>query len=383
MHIVVAPDSFKGSLSAKQVGDIIGNALMLELPHASISVFPMADGGEGTVDSFLHATGGKRVTLRATGPDGRTVTTYYGALESPRLAVIEIAAVAGLSLVPVERRNPMLLGTYGVGECILHALDSGFSHLIIGLGGSATNDGGIGMLQALGAKFYDRGGTPLPPIARSLAKVHAVDFSALDPRVKSSRIVVASDVTNVLCGLNGASYVYGPQKGATPEQIEELDKAMEIYASRVEAHLGRSLRDEPGAGAAGGLGFALLAVGAVIESGADILARVTGLDASLRKAHWVVTGEGKTDSQTLQGKLPYNVAMRAKQFGVPTILISGSLDGDLEPLYDVFESMHAIANGPISLEQSVADAESLIRHKARNIARLLRHRKSGKNSDTG
>lgn len=372
MHILVAPDSYKGSLSAVQVGETIKSALLKEMPQASVDVVPMADGGEGTVDSFVYAVGGRRVYVAITGPTGKKMRTYYGVLNDGKTVVIEMAAVVGLPLVPKGQRNPDQLTTVGVGECIRHALDQGFRHFIIGLGGSATNDGGIGMLQALGVQFYDKEQKRLPPNTSSLARVYAVDYRTLDSRIKGSKIQVASDVDNPLCGPEGASYVFGPQKGATPEQMAALDKGLANYAQCIEKHLGATYQHTSGAGAAGGLGFAFLTIGGVIQSGASLVTKATHFENKLRRADWLITGEGKTDGQTLHGKLPYYVAKLAKKHGVPTILLSGALGGDLDPLYDVFDSMHAIQDHPMTVEESMERTEYLLFHKARNIARLLR-----------
>lgn len=372
MRFVVAPDSFKGSLSAQQAGEVIERALLSEIPGVTVEVIPVADGGEGTVESFLLATGGERVHLEVTGPTGEKIPSFYGILGDRETVVIETAAVAGLTLVPEDRRNPLRLTSYGMGEIIIHALDQGFRKLIIGIGGSATNDGGLGMLQALGVTFHDEEGFSVSPYAVSLADIRAVDYSTIDPRIHNAEIRVASDVDNPLCGPEGASHIFGPQKGATPEQVEALDRSLATYADRVESHLEKSIQQTPGAGAAGGLGFALLTIGAELKSGAALVAEVADLERRFQKADWLITGEGKTDSQTLHGKVPFYLAQLAKKHRVPTLLISGSLEGDLEPLYDVFDSIHAISNGPMTLEDAMKQAERLLYHKARNIARLVK-----------
>lgn len=371
IRFVVAPDSFKGSLSANQVGQVIKKALTQEIPQAAIDVVPMADGGEGTVESFLFATDGQRIELEVTGPTGDHIPVFYGLLGDDETVVMEVAAIAGLTLVPENKRNPFRLTTYGIGECILNALDRGYRRFIIGLGGSATNDGGLGMLQALGVTFRDADGREVTPFAASLSAVRTVDYSTIDTRIWEADIRVASDVDNPLCGPKGASYVFGPQKGATPEQVKQLDHSLAIYADAVEDHLQRTLRHTPGAGAAGGFGFGLLTIGASLESGAALVAEAAGLERRLEQADWVITGEGKTDSQTLHGKVPFYVAKLAKKHHVPSILISGSLGDDIEPLYAYFDSMHAIPNGAMALEQCMTKATMLLTQKTRNIARLL------------
>lgn len=426
MRIIVAPDSFKGSLSAAEAGRIIAEALRAELPQAAVDVHSLADGGEGTVDAILAGTGGRRVTLAATGPMGAPVDTSYGIIDrfppeimgdqngrrpDMAMAVMETAAVAGLGLVPPDRRNPLIMTTYGLGECIRHALDRGIRRFLIGLGGSATNDGGLGMLQALGAAFYDREGNRLPdfkPVPRHtlapsaaqkscrhgqaapeatavpelMFRIARVDFSALDARLREAEIVVASDVRSPLCGPQGASAVFGPQKGATPDQVRLLDEALAHYADQVERHLGRTFRHHPGAGAAGGLGFAFLSLGAQIRSGAQLIIRMSGLEGRLPGADWLITGEGKTDAQTLLGKLPVVLADMARTHGVRTVLISGSLTGDektLDELYRRFDVLFAIPNRPMTLAEAMRDVRPLLKTTARNIARLIARAGSGNN----
>jgi glycerate kinase len=384
MRIVVAPDSYKGSLSAIEVGNIIRSALLAEIPDAQVDVVPMADGGEGTVDALLAGTGGERIRLTATGPMGTAIPTFYGILAGApgtdaKTAVIETAAVAGLTLVPPEKRNPVHLTTYGLGECIRHALDQGIRRLIIGLGGSATNDGGLGMLQALGATFVDADGKQVPAPACSvidaLTRIVRADYSTLDPRLKETDILIASDVKSPLCGPQGASFVFGPQKGATPEQVQRLDRALASFAEKVERHLGRSYQHLPGAGAAGGLGFALMSIGGKVHAGAELVAQAAGLPEKLCQADWLITGEGKTDHQTLLGKLPIALARLARAHSVRTILISGSLDSDAETLNALnrhFDALFAIPNRPMTLEEAIRESRTLLAHTARNIARLIR-----------
>lgn len=371
MKIVVAPDSFKGSLPAKEVGITIKEAFTLEIPGVEVEVIPMADGGEGTLDTLLFATGGEKIAAMATGPLGEKVKTCYGILGDGKTAVVEMAQVAGLPMVPQDRRNPMLTTTFGVGELVAAAIEKGVRSFIIGLGGSATNDGALGMLQALGAVFLDERGANVNPVGESLQKIAGVDFTNLRPELKACRFRIASDVENPLCGENGASSVFGPQKGATEEQVRALDKGMRHYASLVEACLNLRLQTVPGAGAAGGLGFGFLALGAEIVSGAQVTAEATGLENAVREADWVITGEGQSDLQTLYGKVPFFVARMARKHGVNPILISGGLGQGHEALLDHFVSCHSIANAPMPLEQAIANAQPLLFSCARNIARLL------------
>lgn len=375
MNFLIAPDSYKGSLTATQVGETIARALRHEMPDAVIRIVPLADGGEGTVDAIVTATGGRIVPVRAAGPHGEAVDACYGVIGEGRgepTAVLEAANLFGLPMVPPARRNPWHATSRGLGDALLAALDAGIRRFVVGLGGSATNDGGLGLLTALGARFLDAGGRQAEGFARELPTIEAVDFAGLDPRLADCAITVACDVTNPLLGPQGASCVFGPQKGATPDMTLRLDEALRRYADRVEAHLGESFRERPGAGAAGGLGFALMALGANIVAGARVLEEMTELRRHIAEADWVLTGEGRTDGQTLFGKLPYHVASLAKEAGKETVLLSGSLGADAERLSDRFAAMFSIARGPASLEECISDAERNLFECARSVARLLR-----------
>lgn len=376
MKIIIAPDSFKGSLSAREVGLAIKKAFKSEIPGAQIEVIPMADGGEGTLETLLFATKGKEIVVDATGPLGERRSTAYGVLGDGKTAVIEMAQVAGLPIIPPGKRNPMLTTTYGVGELISHALDQGYRHFIIGLGGSATNDGGLGMLQALGVGFFDASGSPVKPIGASLKEIKTIDFHTLDARIRQCELTVASDVENPLCGPQGASFIFGPQKGATTEQVNQLDEGLKHYSGLIEQELNQVWQHQPGAGAAGGLGFALLALGARIVSGAKVVADATGLKSHIESADWVITGEGQSDGQTLYGKVPSFVAKLANEYGVHSVLLSGGLGDGFEQLYSLFVSCHSIVPGPVTLEQAMENAEEYLIQAARNIARLVSRQKS-------
>lgn len=371
MHIVVAPDSYKGCLTASQVALIIKSAWETIFPEARIEMIPMADGGEGTLDALLFASRGKKVETCVTGPLMQPVVTQYGVLEDSATAVIEIAQVAGLPMVPADQRNPMMTTSYGVGELLLKALDQGYRRFIIGLGGSATNDGGLGMLKALGGIFLDSNDQSVSPIGASLSLIRKVNLSNLDARIRECTIIVASDVENPLCGHRGATYIFGPQKGATKEQLSKLDASLSFYAQLIEAEMGLQLKDSPGAGAAGGLGFALLMMGAQMVSGARVVSEAAGLTDRIKNADWVITGEGQSDYQTFYGKLPIHVAKMAKEHRTKAILISGGLGEGYEQMYDYFVSCHSIAVGPISLHESMQNAEKLLFQTALNVARLL------------
>ena len=373
MKIVVAPQSFKGSLSAREVADAIARGIRRVLADAEVVVLPMADGGEGTVDALVFATGGSTMQTEVSGPLGDRVTAAWGILGDGATAVVEMAAASGLVLVPPDRLDPLTATTYGTGELVRAALDSGCHRLIIGIGGSATNDGGAGMAQALGAKLTDREGSELPPGGAALASLRQIDISGLDSRLTECRITVACDVTNPLCGKEGASWVYGPQKGATEEMCRQLDEALANYASVIKKDLGIDIRDLPGAGAAGGLGAGLVAFsGARLVPGIEIISDAVGLVEHLKGASLVLTGEGRLDTQTTFGKTVAGVAKIAKVLGVPVVVIAGELHGDLKELYrHGIDAALSIAPGPITREESEADAARLITDASERALRLV------------
>ncbi|CAG7649334.1 glycerate kinase [Paenibacillus allorhizosphaerae] len=374
MKFVIAPDSYKGSLTASKVGETMARALLEEMPQADVRIIPMADGGEGTVDALVQAAGGQTVPVQATGALGEPVDTYVGVIggHSEASVIIEVANIFGLPMVDAQQRNPMNTTSRGLGDAIRFMLDQGLRRFVIGLGGSATNDGGLGMLSALGLRFTCRSGRTATGFGRELAELTGVDWSGLDPRLKECRLTIACDVTNPLLGPQGASYVFGPQKGATPEQVASLDQALAAYADLVEATAGPGLRDRAGAGAAGGLGFALIALGAAIVPGAQVVEEMTSLQRYIAEADWVITGEGRSDGQTLFGKLPLHVAQTAKAAGKQAILISGSLGDESERLNDHFAGCFSIVRGPASLRDCLEHAEFNLYECTRNVARLLK-----------
>ncbi|MCA0971376.1 glycerate kinase [Halobacillus litoralis] len=369
MRVVFAPDSFKGSLSSIDVAAIMSEAFKSVDPKLTSIIKPMADGGEGTLESLITATSHKKVPINCTGPLGESLRSWY--VELPNHAVIEGALIAGLPLVPEEKRNPDNTTSYGIGEAIRHALDQGHRKFIIAIGGSSSNDGGIGMLQALGMKAYDVNGNEVGPYGRDLHSIEHIDFSGLDKRLDEAKIQVACDVDNPLTGPRGASQVYGPQKGATDQQISRYDDSLSRYGSLVEEALGKSLMTQKGAGAAGGIGFAFLTLGASLESGAKLVAEAISLDEAIQYADLVLTGEGQSDEQTLYGKAPGYVAELAFKNQVPAILLSGSLDGPLQELNKRFNSCFSIVPGPKSLEDCMEHAEEYLYQAAQQIARLL------------
>ena len=373
MKIVIAPQGFKGNLSALQVARAIVSGIKRVLPDAVTTIKPMADGGEGTVPALVDATGGKIMTKEVTDPLGGRVTAHWGLLSDKVTGVIEMAAASGLPLVPPEKRNPLVTTTYGTGELILAALESGCRKLIIGIGGSATNDGGAGMAQALGAKLVDAKGTALPFGGAALANLERINVTTLDARLADCEVLIASDVTNPLCGAQGASAVYGPQKGATPQMVAQLDAALAHYADVIQRDLGVEVKNVPGAGAAGGLGAGLIAfLKAKVIPGIDVVIQASGLVESLKDADLVFTAEGKIDSQTAYGKVPTGVAKKAKEFGLPVIAIAGEVADDYRVVYQHgIDAVLSIAPGPISLSQSMAEAERLVTDTAERAIRLF------------
>jgi glycerate kinase len=374
MKFVIAPDSFKESLSALEVARTIGKSIRSVLPTANIELVPMADGGEGTVEALVEASGGLIENADVTGPLGKPINVTLGYLVEglgERAAVLEAASIFGLAQIPNSERNPYNTTTRGMGELMLQLLDQGIRRFIVGLGGSGTNDGGMGMLAALGARFYDGHGQLLFGYGKDLLELRSVSVEFLDPRLSECSITVASDVFNPLCGRNGATSIYGPQKGALPEQVETLDAALNDYADLMEQKLGLAVKELPGAGAAGGAGFALLLLGARLVQGAEVVATAARLRSKISGADWVITGEGKSDNQTLNGKLPIYVSRLAKEAGVRTILISGSIGEDAAELEKEFMACFSCVPRPISLAECLEKAEENLFACTRNVARLL------------
>ena len=369
--VVLAPDSFKGSLSAAAAAAALAEGLRRVWPDADLRLCPMADGGEGTLDAVL-SRGGRRSTDRVSDVSGKPLTVAYGSIGEPATAVLEVAQVVGLTdpavaTIDVEHRT-----TLGVGELMRHRLDAGVRRFMIGLGGSSTNDGGVGLLAALGLSLTDARGQAIAPTPAGLAALAAVDASGLDPRLADAEIIVMSDVNNPLTGDRGATAIFGPQKGASRERIAEIDRRIANFASLAERALNRRAQDEPGAGAAGGLGFALQLIGGKMRSGAEVVADLVGLDAALDGAGWAITGEGRSDAQTALGKTPLIVALRAAAQQIPVSLISGSIDRSALPaLGRYFAGCFSLPSGPANLEQCVAQAAELLADRAEQVARLF------------
>ncbi len=373
MKIIIAPDSFKESLSAAEVAEAIESGFKEIFSEADYFKLPIADGGEGTVDALVAATGGRLVKAEVTAPLGNRITARYGVCGDGRTAVIEMAAASGLMLVPPEQRNPLLATSYGTGELIRHALDGGYKHFIIGIGGSATNDAGIGMLQALGVKFLDCVGNELGSGGAVLETLERIDISGLDPRIADSCIEVACDVTNPLIGDNGASAVFGPQKGATAQMVEELDSCLARFAEVVKRDLGQEIAAVPGAGAAGGMGAALLAfLGAELKPGVTIVLDAIGFEELVKDADLVITGEGRIDGQTVNGKAPAGVAGLAARYNIPVIAFAGSLGEGAEGVRQCgISALFSVVQGPCSLAQALAGAQKNIRMTACRVAAVI------------
>jgi glycerate kinase len=372
--VVLAPNSYKGSVSATAAAAAMAEGLARVWPDGERRICPMADGGEGTLDAVL-LRGGRRGSARVSGASGAPTDAVFGLIEDDAVAVIESAQVVGLTdatgiAAAVEERS-----TRGMGELLRTLLDAGIRKFMIGLGGSSTNDGGAGMLAALGLKLVDAKGRDLEPTPLGLKALAQIDASALDLRLADARITIMSDVTNPLCGERGATAIFGPQKGVRAEHVEEIDAALGRFAALAEHAIGRTAKDRPGAGAAGGLGFALLLLGGEPRSGAEVVAELLGLDAALDGAHWLITGEGRTDRQTLLGKAPIVAARHAAARGVPATLVSGSIDRSaLRDLGDHFASCHALAFGPATLDECIANAPALLADTAEQLARLFQAR---------
>ena len=374
MKILIAPDSYKESLSAPAVADRIEAGFRAVFAHAEYLKRPLADGGEGTVRALVSAAGGRQVALTATGSLGQPVPTFYGLIDADRTGVIEMAAVNGLALTPPERRNPLLATSRGTGELIRAALDAGATALIVGIGGSATNDGGAGMLQALGARLLDRRGHPIGPGAQSLADLAHIDMSELDARLARCPIEVACDVDNPLTGPRGASAVFGPQKGATPDMVGRLDAALTHYATVIERDLGLAVAAMPGAGAAGGMGAALLTLPcARLRPGIELVMEAFGLEALVRDVDLVVTGEGRLDNQSARGKAPVGLARLAHRHGKPVIAIAGSLGEDADvALAHGIDALFGTLPRPDPLEKALRHAGDNLENTARNVAAAIK-----------
>ena len=362
-------------MTAEQACQAMQRGILQVFPDANCITVPMADGGEGTVDALISSLKGERVTCRVTGPlASQSIETYFGVVDAGQTAVIEMAKANGIHLFEPARRNPMLTSTYGTGEMIKQALDLGVKKIIIGLGGSVTNDGGAGMAQALGARFLNTAGESIQVCGGNLDQIDQIDFSQLDARLKNTEILIASDVNNPLCGPNGASAIFGPQKGATSQMVQQLDRNLSHFADLVEAGLGISKRNIPGAGAAGGLGFGLMAfAGAKLQSGVALIMEQNKLAQKIADADYVFTGEGKIDHQTALGKTPFGVAQVAQQLNKPVIAFAGLVGEGIESLYEAGFSQIVGINPPgCLLEEALKNAEQNLEQACARVMKEIK-----------
>lgn len=374
MRIVVAPDSYKGSVSALEVANAMARGIHAVFGDAEVRKVPIADGGEGTVEALVTATEGQLRTNTVTGPLGDRVAAQWGVLGDGQTAVIEMAAASGLPLVPAEQRDPRITTTFGTGELMRAALDAGLRRIIIGIGGSATNDGGAGMARALGARFVDNEGKELADGGAALAKLARIDLGGLDPRLQETELIIACDVDNPLCGPRGASAVFGPQKGATPALVAQLDSALAHFAVHARQATGRDVAEIAGAGAAGGLGAGLMFfTPAKLRPGVEIVLEAVGFAEIVNTADFVITGEGRTDFQTAFGKAPVGVAKVAKQFGVPVFCLSGGLgEGADDVLAQGIDAVMSICDRPMTLDACMQAGGALIEAGSARLCRVVR-----------
>lgn len=372
MKIIIAPDSFKGSLTAAEAAEAMAQGVLAALPTAEIEKIPMADGGEGTVAALVAATDGRLVEATATGPQGKPVKGFYGILGNGTTAVIEMAAVSGLTLVPKAQKNPLHTTTFGTGELIRQALDAGCREFIIGIGGSATNDGGSGMAQALGVRFYREKNAEITThmCGGLLDQVARIDLDGCHPAIRDSLFTVACDVANPLLGPKGCAHVYGPQKGATPEIVKQLDQAMSRYIDVVEETVGFSVRAIPGSGAAGGLGAGLMAfLDAKLKPGIELVLSASHFAERIRDASLILTGEGKLDYQTAFGKTIAGITRLASVQGLPVLALAGSVESH-PSLYEMgLTSYFSLCTGPMTLDQAVGDGARLLQDTAERVMR--------------
>jgi len=373
LTIVLAPDSFKESMSAKEVCEAMERGIKKVNKSINCIQVPMADGGEGTMQSLVDATGGKIYSKNVVGPLGNEVRACFGILGDGETGMLEMASASGIQLVPIEKRNPLITTTYGTGQLIKACLDYGVKKLLIGIGGSSTNDGGAGVVQALGGKLMDENGRELGFGGGELVNLAVIDLTGFDPRLKNIIVEVACDVNNPLCGYNGASNIFGPQKGATAEMIEKLDVSLNHYASMIKKQLGKDVLTVPGSGAAGGLGAGLMAfLNGNLKKGIEMVIEYTKLEEKVKYANMVWTGEGSIDFQTQYGKTPLGVATIAKKYNKPVIAFAGRIGDDIEVLYDKgIDAIFGIVKEVNTLEETLAKGKENIEKTAENVIRLM------------
>lgn len=372
MKVVIAPDSYKGSLTAMEVANSIEEGIIKYNKNIEVVKVPMADGGEGTVQALVDATGGKIINLKVCDPLLREIDSFYGILGDGKTAIIEMAAASGLNLLHKNELNPLITSTYGTGQILNDAIEKGCRKIIVGLGGSATNDGGAGMLRALGIRFLNKDGRDIPEGGGVLKNLYKIDKKNFNTEILKCEIIVACDVDNTLCGINGATNVFGPQKGASEDDIRILDEGLSEYSKIIKREFGVDVLNVSGSGAAGGTGAAFLVIGAKLESGVDIVIRETNLVEALKDSDIVFTGEGRIDFQTKFGKAPYGVAKEAEKIGLPVIAICGEIGEGYDELYNHgFTSIFSIVNKPMTLEDSIKDSKRLINDVSERVIRLI------------
>tara|TARA_R110002049_G_scaffold9962_2_gene49672 strand:- start:46821 stop:47960 length:1140 start_codon:yes stop_codon:yes gene_type:complete len=374
MNIIIAPDSFKECLSAKDVAANISIGIRQVMPKAMVNKIPISDGGEGILEVLVEGVGGRFVAVTVFDPLMREIEGQYGILKDDKTAIIEMAKASGLELLKEEEKNPLITSTFGTGQLIKHALDKGCEKIIIGIGGSATNDGGAGMLRALGAKFLGNNGEDVSEGGGSLNDLVRIDISNFDQRIKDCEIVVACDVSNPLIGTNGASFVYGAQKGGSPEHLKMLDKNLAHFADVIKSDLNIDIANVPGAGAAGGTGAALMAfMNGKLEQGIGLILDTLEMESFIKKADLVFTGEGKIDKQTLYGKTISGIAKMAKKHDVPVIVITGKMGENITGIYDLgVSAIYSIVNQPMALKNAIEEAPFLIQQCVNNIMRTIK-----------
>lgn len=373
MKIVIASDSFKGSISSFEASEHIEIGIREVFNDAQVIKLPIADGGEGTVDAFITGAGGEKYSKDVTGPLGEKVNASFGILENG-IGVIEMAEASGLTLVSLEKRNPSITTTYGVGELILEVLEKGCREIIIGIGGSSTNDGGVGMAQALGVSFKDKLGRELPFGGGAIRSLSEIDISGIDKRLSETNIIIASDVTNPLCGEKGASMVFGGQKGANAQMMKTLDENLLHLSNIVKRQLNIDMSDNPGSGAAGGLGYGLMVfLNGKFKNGIETVLNTIDFSKHLKDCDLVITGEGKIDGQSIYGKVPVGVAKYAKQFNIPVLAIVGNIGADSEAVYDYgIDSIISTVNGIMTLDEAVDNGKELIEDAAKRALKMIK-----------
>ncbi|WP_369350356.1 glycerate kinase [Streptococcus hillyeri] len=371
--IVIASDSFKGSASSKEIGTYIADGIHSLYPDYDTTIFSIADGGEGTVDAILEVNKGHKVTIEVQGPLGNPVEASYGIIDDGKTAVMEMAAASGITLVLTSELDVLKASTYGTGQMIKDAIEKHVERIYIGIGGSATNDGGMGMASALGAKFFDEDGLSLEAKGENLSRIVNLDISELETLVDGVEVIILSDVTNPLCGPNGATAVYGPQKGATPSLIPVLDDGLANFAQVIEKYLKKDVKDLPGAGAAGGLGAGLMAfLNGKTERGIDKILELIHIEEDIATSDLVITGEGRMDGQSINGKAPLGIATIAKRYQVPAVAIVGSCSNDLTEVYDLgISGVFDIINRPMTLDEAMLQTPELVKSVSRNVISLF------------